>query len=348
MVVLYPKCFLCSIRCFSSFPPTISLQSLRFLQFSPLSSPSSFPSTPFLNVISGFLIKECGFSSSQVTTVMRRQPKLLRKKSDHTARKAIHLLKDFELTNNQLKSLIVRNPTILSATANGQLKPKMEFLKNLGLATQEMRQIICRNPRLLTMSLENTIYPRITNLRNLFGSTVHLCLALKTVSELLTTDFEKQVKPKVEYVKNNIGISEGSKAFLRALYAIISQSFETLEKKIKHMASLGLAEEEILLILKGNPIILSCSTKKVKENIDFLIHIAGLMPRIFAPYPLFLSYSVEKRLKPRYEVFKYLRTNQQSKPLPSLTKIFQLSEKEFLKRFGQYDTEIKSNDNTIS
>ncbi|GLJ34123.1 hypothetical protein SUGI_0685820 [Cryptomeria japonica] len=332
------------MRCFSSFPPTISLQSLRFLQFSPLSSSSSFPSTPSLNVISDFLTKECGFSSYQVTTVMRRYPLLLKSKSDHTAREAIHMLKDSGFTDNQLKSTILRSPTILSLTVDGNLMPKMEFLKSLGLAPQ----IISRNSRLLTISLENSLGPKITHLRNLFGSNVHLCRALKMVPELLTADFEKQVKPKMEYVKNNIGVSEGSTAFLRALNAIISQSFETLEKKIKHMASLGLAEEEILLILKGNPIILSCSTKKVKGNIDFLIYIAGLMPRIFATYPVILSYSVEKRLKPRYEVFKYLRTNQQSKPLPSLPTFFQLSEKEFLKRFGQYDTEIKSNDNTIS
>ncbi|GLJ34121.1 hypothetical protein SUGI_0685790 [Cryptomeria japonica] len=275
---------------------------------------------------------------------MRRRPELFRNKSDHTAREAIHMLKDSGFTDNQLKTTILRNPTILSLTVDGQLKPKMEFLKNLGLAPQ----IICSNPRLLSFSLENSLGPKIAHLRNLFGSTVDLCQALKMVPGLLTSDFEKQVKPKMEYVKNNIGVLEGSAAFLRALDAILGHSFETLEKKIKHMASLGLAEEEILLILKSNPKILRCSTKKVKENIDFLIHTAGLMPRIVALSPKLLNYSVEKRLIPRYKVFKYLRTNQQSKPLASLATFFQLSEKKFLKRFGQYDTEIKSNDHTIS
>ncbi|GLJ34120.1 hypothetical protein SUGI_0685780 [Cryptomeria japonica] len=251
---------------------------------------------------------------------MRRRPDLLRNKSDHTAREAIHLLKDSGFTDNQLKNTIVNDPSIILLTVDGQLKPKMEVLKNLGLTPG----IISHTPRLLSFSLENTLGPRIAHLRNVFGSNVHLCQALKTVPELLTNDFEKKVKPKMEYVKNNIGILEGSTTFLRVLNAVLGHSFETLDKKIKHMASLGLAEEEILPIIKSNPRVLRISTKKVKENMDFLIHTAGLMPSIVASSPILLNYSVEKRLKPRYELFKYLRTKQQSKRLPNLASFLKL------------------------
>ncbi|GLJ39116.1 hypothetical protein SUGI_0797250 [Cryptomeria japonica] len=347
MAVLYPKYILCSMRCLSCIPLTISLQPLRCLLFSPLSS-SSFPSAPSLNVVSDFLTKECGFSSSQATTVMRRKPRLFRHKSDQTAREAIHILKDYGFTEDQLKSAILRNPTILSLKVDAQLKPRMEFLKKLGLAPEDMPLIISRCSRLFDYNLEKCLAPNSLHLRSLFGSTDHLCKAVRREPQFLTCDFKKHVIPRVEYVKNDLGIPDGSAAFARVLGAVLHLSFKTLEEKTKNLASLGLAEEEICLIILGNPLVLKSSTKKIKENMDFLIHTAGLTPGIVASCPMILNLSVEKTLKPRFEFFKYLRTNPHCKSPSSLVDFLTLSEKRLLKYYGQYRTQVKSNDYTIS
>ncbi|XP_059065189.1 transcription termination factor MTEF1, chloroplastic-like isoform X2 [Cryptomeria japonica] len=250
--ILLWRCIVCSGKSSSCLPLKIKLHSPPFIfpPFSTLSSSSSSSFTPSLNIISELLTKDCGFSSLQVTTVMRRAPRLLRNKSDQTAREVIHLLRDSGFTENKLKILIVKNPTILLLKVDSQLKPKMEFLKKMGLATQDIAHMALRTPRLLASSLENSVVPRILHLETIFGSKVHLCKALRVAPQLLTSDFERQVKPKVEYLKNSLGILEGSTAFARALNAVIGLSFETLEAKTKHMASLGLAEEEISQILK--------------------------------------------------------------------------------------------------
>ncbi|GLJ34113.1 hypothetical protein SUGI_0685690 [Cryptomeria japonica] len=226
---------------------------------------------------------------------MRRRRNLLRSKSDHTAREAVHLLKDSGFTENKLKNTILRNPSILTLRVDSQLKPKMEFLKKLGLTTPDIVLIIFRRPRLLTMSLENCLVPRIVHLETLFGSEVHLCKALRRAPLLLDCDFKKQVIPRVEYLKNNIGILKDSVGFARALNAVLNHSFETLEKKTKHMASLGLAEEDISQIIKRQPGALRHSTQKMKENIDFLIRTTGLEPKIVASNAVILSFSVEKQ-----------------------------------------------------
>ena len=91
--------------------------SFPFPPFSPLSSSSSrFPDP--LNIISDLLTKEYGFSSSQVTAVMRRQPQLLRTKSDHPAKEAIQLLKDSGFTEKKLRSVIHACPSTLQLKAD--------------------------------------------------------------------------------------------------------------------------------------------------------------------------------------------------------------------------------------
>ncbi|GLJ34126.1 hypothetical protein SUGI_0685860 [Cryptomeria japonica] len=262
---------------------------------------------------------------------MRRKPTLSRNKSNHIAREIVHTLTDFGFTENQIKSTILRNPLVLTLKADGELKPRIDFLKQIGLDPQDMPGIITRNPNVLTGSLENSLAARILHLRNLFGSNVHLGQALKRAPDLLTADFESRVKPKVEYVKNYLGISEGTIVFLVALRAVLSFSFETLEKKIQYMASLSLAEDEIRLLIKKRPKLLHLTTKRIQKSMDFLIHTAGLELESVALNPVLLDLSVEKRLKPRYEVFKYLSTISQSK-VPRLGTFFLLTEKEFIKR----------------
>ncbi|GLJ34096.1 hypothetical protein SUGI_0685380 [Cryptomeria japonica] len=350
--VMFWRRIVCSGKFSPCLPLTIRLHSPSFTlpPFSPLSSSSSSHITYPFDIISDLLTKECGFSSSQVTTVMRRQKQLLSYRSDHNAREVIHLLKDSGITENKLKNTILRCPTILQLKVDAQLKPKMEFLKEMGLATQDIAPIVHRAPRLLSLSLENCLAPRILHLETLFGSKVHLCKALRVVPQLLTSDFEKQVQPKVEYLKNRMDILEGSAVFVRALYAVMSLSFETLEVKIKLMASLGLAEEEIRQIIKVYPGVLSISAKGLKEKFDFLIRPACLELKNVVSNPQILGLSLEKRLKTRYEVFKTLRTSPyaKAKGLITLTGFFKLGEREFLAKFSQYNTLVKSNDHTIS
>ncbi|GLJ24163.1 hypothetical protein SUGI_0460940 [Cryptomeria japonica] len=165
-------------------------------------------------------------------------------KSDHTAREAVHLLKDSGFTENKLKSTILRNPSILTLRVDSQLKPKMEFLKKICLTTLDIAVIVFRRPRLFNMSLENCLATRIVYLETLFASKVHLCKALRRAPVLLVCNFKKRQVPRVEYLKNR-GILEDSLGFGQALNLVLNHSFETLEKKTKHMASLGLADEEI-------------------------------------------------------------------------------------------------------
>ncbi|XP_057856021.2 transcription termination factor MTERF4, chloroplastic [Cryptomeria japonica] len=277
--VLFWRCIVCSGKYSSCLPRAIKFHSPSFTRaikfhspsftFAPcslLSSSSSSCFTPSLNIISDLLTKECGFSSSQVTTVMRRAPLLLRNKSDNTAREVIHLLRDPGFTENKLTTTILRYPLILTPRADRQLRPKMEFLKKMGLSTQDSAHIILNRPRLLSLSLENCLAPRILHLETLFGSKDNLCKALRIAPRLLVSDFQKQVKPKVEYVKNSLGTPEGSTAFARALSVVTGVRFETLEAKIENMASLGLAEKEIGQILKKYPEALRYSTKKMKES----------------------------------------------------------------------------------
>ncbi|GLJ36155.1 hypothetical protein SUGI_0725350 [Cryptomeria japonica] len=143
---------------------------------------------------------------------------------------------------------------------------------------------------------------------------------------------EEALKLEIEYVRN-LGILEGSKAFANALVAVDSSGLENFENKLKHMATLGLLENEILQIVRSTSSTLSCSIDKIKKNMDFLKNTAGIPPNILVLYPRLLTFSIENRIQPRHKVIEFLRETEPSRLPRNLAKVYALSEQRFSDKF---------------
>lgn len=109
---------------------------------------------------------------------------------------------------------------------------------------------------------------------------------------------------------------------------------QLLEKKIKHLTSFGLLEDEIMEGFVRNPIILKSSMAKMQENMEFFMHTAGLPAKFVLSNPVIVAcFSLERRIKPRHKVLSAVIAMQPSKSPPSLTRALKLSERRFLEEY---------------
>ncbi|GLJ45112.1 hypothetical protein SUGI_0949740 [Cryptomeria japonica] len=204
------------------------------------------------------------------------------------------MLRDCGFTVEQIRKTIIKSPAFLTHSVDGSLKPKIEYLKTLGMAEEDVNYVVSHNPRVLTSRLDETTAPKILSLIKLFGSKDNLLKALRRAPE------------------------------------IASYNVKVLNNKLKVLENTGLLEHEIKRILESNPRVLCCSVGKIEKNMDFLTCIVGLKPNVVVKYPIFLNFSVEKRMRPRYEVFKYLNALRARRDLTAgLNTIMSLSEGDF-------------------
>ncbi|GLJ45109.1 hypothetical protein SUGI_0949670 [Cryptomeria japonica] len=253
-----------------------------------------------------FLLKECLFSSSQITLLISKDPGLFRRKSTDSAYQALQLLRDSGFTVEQIRKTIIRSPTILIRSVDDHLKPKIEYLKTIGIAEEDVNHIVSHHPRLLTFRLDETIAPKILSLIKFFGSKANLFKALRKAP------------------------------------AIASYDVKVLNNKVKVLENTGLLEHEIKRLLERNPRILCCSVGKIEKTMEFLTCIVGLKPNVVVKYPIFLNFSLEKRMRPRYEVFKYLNALRARHDLTAgLVTILTLSEGDFTQRFLSGSPDVK-------
>ncbi|XP_057834716.2 uncharacterized protein LOC131045196 [Cryptomeria japonica] len=313
-----------------------------------------------------FLLNECGFSESQALAIGRRNEDLFKIISIRTAQQAVQLLRDSGFAEDQVRKIVFSHPKIMQLKVDSQLKPKIEFMKALGFTGCDLGHILSRATGLFTCNLEQNLSPKIPLLVGIFGSKLSLWKTLKRYPRLLTCNMdnlkpkidilkqsgmqgelllyviklrptlilrsEEALKLEIEYVRN-LGILEGSKAFANALVAVDSSGLENFENKLKHMATLGLLENEILQIVRSTSSTLSCSIDKIKKNMDFLKNTAGIPPNILVLYPRLLTFSIENRIQPRHKVIEFLRETEPSRLPRNLAKVYALSEQRFSDKF---------------
>ncbi|KAH9329277.1 hypothetical protein KI387_001385 [Taxus chinensis] len=301
------------LHCPLAFPPRVYLIvskisikiSCNAVSTNPLSEDVQEQRQRRHNAMKTFLVKECGFTPSQLATVMSKDPTLFRTKSTERAQHALQLLRDSGFTTDQVRRTIFRHSCVLAIKVDEKLKPKIELFKTLGIV-EDVGHVISKHPRILSSSLGNNLAPKIPLLIKLFGS------------------------------KDNF-----SKAVRRAPF-ILLYDIRTLEKKFRDLKTFGLREHEINELVVKYPLVLAISKDKLGKNMNFLTNTARFSPSIVVTYNQFLGFSVEKRMIPRHMVFKYLTETLNAKHLTiSLVTMLCICEQEFVNQACKSRNKLK-------
>jgi mTERF domain-containing protein len=131
----------------------------------------------------------------------------------------------------------------------------------------------------------------------------------------------------------DLGLEPEVSIFIYALTTMMQSSESTLKKKVEVLKSLGWTEEEIFRAFKQDPAILRFSEEKIRGVMDFLVNTVGLRPQTIIANPLFLHYSINKRLRPRYNVLKALESKKLFDEGMSIGSALKMSEKKFMKNY---------------
>lgn len=97
--------------------------------------------------------------------------------------------------------------------------------------------------------------------------------------------------------------------------------------------NLGWSEEEIWTAFKLHAICFSFSEEKIRRTMDFYLHTMKLKLEVIAARPKLLSFGLNKRIHPWYNVIKVLESRRLLNMENKNFWIFALTEKDFLKKY---------------
>ncbi|XVE82101.1 hypothetical protein DITRI_Ditri15bG0120100 [Diplodiscus trichospermus] len=276
-------------------------------------------------------LEKHGFSKTQVTNIIERQPRLLVSDPEKTLLPKIEFLYSVGFLGPDLTKLLSNYPSLFKTSLEKQIIPVFNVIRNLFQSNDKAIKVIKRYGVILSHNLDSNLFPNMDILRrNRVPESNILTIFLYQPRMLMFGSV--RFKEIVEEVKT-MGIDSSKMKFLAAALALRSMSKSTLEKKFDTFRRWGWSDQEIREAFRKHPEYLTVSEDKIMAIMDFLVNKMGFDSTLVAKQSSILHRSLEKRIVPRALFAQELLSRGLINNELKLSVLFDTSEKVFLRMF---------------
>ncbi|KAG2605675.1 hypothetical protein PVAP13_4NG085605 [Panicum virgatum] len=274
-----------------------------------------------------YLVSRCGLTQSANT---QTQALKAAAKISHLSSRArldavlAYLESTLRVPAADVTRVVVMDPTFLCADVEQTLAQRVADLRDLGLSRDQVARLLPLVPNSFRNSfLRSNLEFWLAEI----GSLDKLLKVLRSCSGLLSMDLDKVARPNVAFLRQcgqdiseiagtNLYVSriftmkpELLKETVQELGVVAVVAFidkEVIARRILLLHNVGFSKDDVLAIVRKQPLVLGTSEQKIQGNMDFLMKDVGLEVSYIARRPVLLMYSVERRLLPRHYLLKVL------------------------------------------
>ena len=243
-------------------------------------------------------------SDQKVKRLVTADPRILQLDIDGNIKPKLNWLEvRLEMDTKQLAALLDKNPRILCYSVEHNLSPKLQWLESrLDLDTAAaLREVVLRAQGFLTLSVD-TLEEKFRWFELKIGCETAI-KRIRRYPSILMFSIQNN-DSKLSWFKKRLQLNDEEAGKLLKHVPLLKLSIEhNVEPKLNYLQSrLALNDEQLGRMACSLPSILSCH---IENNIDptfeFYTDLLGEKEgtRLISNDPRFLSYSLEKRLKPR-------------------------------------------------
>ncbi|KAJ9178537.1 hypothetical protein P3X46_010415 [Hevea brasiliensis] len=277
------------------------------------------------------LLREHGFTNSQICKIVRSRPKVLLAKPEKTLLPKFEFLRSIGVSRSGLSIIVSRNPDLLARSLKHCLIPSYEILKSVLFSDEKVVRTLNHMGNRYFYSLQKRFSNNLSLLRGLGISQSFISYLVTQSPSVMCQEVGKFAEGVKKVMK--LGFDPSKLRFVEAVRVFHLMSHKTWEHKMQVYRRWGFSEDEIWLIFRKCPTCMAMSEKKVMATTDFLVCKMGWQPAAVARVPVILRLSLEKRVKPRCSVVRVLLSKGLIKADIHLSSVLLPSEKLFLERF---------------
>ncbi|CAJ2639590.1 unnamed protein product [Trifolium pratense] len=297
-------------------------------------------------------------------TALKLSKRLKLKKSDDGPNAVIQLLRNYGFSDSQLSTLVKKHPFVLLSKPEKTLLPKLNFLQSIGVSTTDLPNVLIGNISFFTTSLEKNIIPRYHLIRSIVRDDKEVVSVFKRGTWNLGGD---SMVPNIEVLRklgvpqtsishlvcnysavafidhsifveavNSVkvmGFDPSKLNFVLALQVFVKIKKEIWESKFKIFERLGWSKDICVLAFQRYPPYILISEKKIVKTMNFLVKDMGLSPEDIARSPNILNRNLESTIMPRCAVVKILKSRGLIKSDMLIGTFIKISEKTFFDRY---------------
>ncbi|CAL9772056.1 unnamed protein product [Musa acuminata subsp. burmannicoides] len=183
---------------------------------------------------------------------------------------------------------------------------------------------------ILNFSLARTIEPNISLLRE--HGISDECIAHMVMTTPGCFGQIDKLKEVIKYIEE-LGVPRDSGKYRYALRVVMCMKRSSFDAISATLMSFGCSQPDIVAAFRKCPYVWTLSKKTICDKMTFLMKEVGFELTSIICYPVILTYSLEKRLRPRYEVLNFLKRNKLLDEGHNLVSVVRLTEEQFIKKY---------------
>ncbi|XP_037450503.1 uncharacterized protein LOC119320551 [Triticum dicoccoides] len=307
----------CVLAHLLSSPTTSHGSTFRCLLSATTAAPAVSPPTGF--AVEEYLVDTCGLTRAQA---LKASAKLSHLKSPSKPDAVLAFLADLGLSTTDVATVVARDPKFLCAGVERTLSPIIEGLAGLGLSRSEITRLVplAANDHFRSKPVVSKVHYYL----RLLGSFEEFLRALKCNQHLLSHNLERVVKRNVGLLQEctlgacdigklaismprmltanveqiramvasaqALGVPQGSGMCRLALRSVAFVSEEKIAAKMEYLKkTFRWSDAEVGIAVSKGPFVLMSSKDMLHRRSEFLISEVGLEPAYIARHPSLLT-----------------------------------------------------------
>ncbi|KAL5972275.1 hypothetical protein ACLOJK_041530 [Asimina triloba] len=236
---------------------------------------------------------EMGLNTKDFGTMVFDYPKALGFFSLEEMKRKVQYLKEFGLTSEDVGRLLAFKPQLMGCSIEEKWKPLVKYLYYLGVHRDGMRKILTVKPMIFCVDLDKTIVPKVCFFRDIgiqdeaIGGV--LVIFLMTKAGVSKRDIGKVLALEPELLGCSIT--------------------DKLETNVKYFLSLGISLQCLGEMIADFPMLLRYNADVLRPKYRYLRRTMIRPLQDLIEFPRFFSYSLDRRIIPRYKILVEKRIN---------------------------------------
>ncbi|CAN4085065.1 unnamed protein product [Withania somnifera] len=195
-------------------------------------------------------------------------------------------------------------PLLLGLSVN-KLKLVVEQLRNFGIRNEKLGKVVATSPQLLLQKPQE-FHQVVCFLRDLDLDEDIIGRILGRCPEIFASRIGTTLRRKLNFLMS-IGVSRSHLPRIIRKYPefFVCDIHRALRPRMNYLMHVGLSKREVaLMVCRFSPLLGYSIDEVLKPKVEFLMNSMGKPISDVVEYPRYFSYSLEKKIKPRFWVLK--------------------------------------------
>eukprot|EP00850_Spirogloea_muscicola_P001466 SM000005S17263 [mRNA] locus=s5:1148891:1151062:+ [translate_table: standard] len=207
--------------------------------------------------------------------------------------------------------LLERHPAALHQPLPA-LRGRVEALLAAGVRSRDLGKVVIKCPRLLDVSAAGELPKVLAFLRSEGGlPDAALGRVLARCPQLLVASVEARLRPALEFL-HTVGVRDPAKAVVASPSLLLLSVRGSLKPKLQFLEGLGVGAAGAATMAARFPALLKYDMdRNLAVKADYALRVMGCRPAELVGFPQFFGYSLEYRIRPRFQFLLQQQQQQQ-------------------------------------